>query len=600
MLLVEILDNLLRVSLVSIVMIVLILLIRMLLAKKVKMKHIYSLWFILMIRLVFPFEFESQFSVEQIIEKPITYLNEQREREIPVFDNPAIEYSEVKKEVYTDKTDYEKTLYVLGYIWLFGMFVVVFTPTISYFTLKHMLNQQREVDDTTITRMIQRNKRILGIRKSVVVKFNPYIDGPALIGVFQPIIVLPYELASLSEEKLESIIVHELAHLRLHHLLFQWLFWLIKAVYWFNPMIWLAHELMKQDAELMCDELTLEVIGAHERQTYGHLLVDLSEMSSNNSYAMNASGLINKRSELFKRIKRIKRELPNKKVYKYIVMAITLVVVVMCFTTLKTENILATPAGTISVDLSNTKEEFENISFELTHYVFDAEKKELIVDISYEVNGSIIDSIEDAQLKSIAFELDFPKSYAPGVREEIFHANVNDIQKNQGQFQIVFDHVFYEPERYNDARISIAYLDVWLELNESMTFQLKDMPEVFTVGDWLTYALIRGSYENNRYEADYRIDISDDLEAYDLSCDIDHTLVSKEGYKKSSNGLSSSNSRDNYDVSIHYKVPLEAEDEMTYFIKGINFNVLYENNQLNRTIDWYLGLDQEFADESDE
>lgn len=99
------------------------------------------------------------------------------------------------------------------------------------------------------------------------------IDSPFVLGLFHPKIYLPF---SLDESYLGHVIAHETAHIKRHDHWIKPLGLLLLAVYWFNPLVWLAYILLCRDIELACDQKVLEQIGPRQRKAYSTSLLACS------------------------------------------------------------------------------------------------------------------------------------------------------------------------------------------------------------------------------------------------------------------------------------------------------------------------------------
>ncbi len=101
------------------------------------------------------------------------------------------------------------------------------------------------------------------------------VDTPCLFGFFRPAVYLTAEVAS-DERITRHALEHELTHYRhLDHI------WAILrcaclAVHWYNPLVWCAAILSRNDAELACDESTIRRLGESERAEYGRTLLHLT------------------------------------------------------------------------------------------------------------------------------------------------------------------------------------------------------------------------------------------------------------------------------------------------------------------------------------
>ena len=100
------------------------------------------------------------------------------------------------------------------------------------------------------------------------------IQIPVVAGLVRSIILIPEDFAqryTAAEQRL--ILQHETAHLRRRDNLFNLLARLVTAVFWFNPLVHLAHGAYRRDQELSVDALVLRHAGVAERKTYGRALI---------------------------------------------------------------------------------------------------------------------------------------------------------------------------------------------------------------------------------------------------------------------------------------------------------------------------------------
>ena len=115
------------------------------------------------------------------------------------------------------------------------------------------------------------------VRESARVEKGIYlcdrISSPFILGVLHPRIYLP---SDTPESDWQYILAHEKAHLRrLDHLWKPFGFFLL-AVYWFNPLLWVAYGLFCRDVELACDEQVLKTLGENAKKPYSRALIRCS------------------------------------------------------------------------------------------------------------------------------------------------------------------------------------------------------------------------------------------------------------------------------------------------------------------------------------
>ena len=144
-------------------------------------------------------------------------------------------------------------MYVLSIVWIVGVAAFLIYALVSYIRLRRL------VDDAVLLRdNIYQSERA----------------GTAFIlGVIRPRIYVPY---GLGLNELYMSISHEKAHISRRDHLVKPLGFIIAAVYWFNPLVWLAYILLCRDIELACDEKVIKKIGYDKKKDYSQALLNLS------------------------------------------------------------------------------------------------------------------------------------------------------------------------------------------------------------------------------------------------------------------------------------------------------------------------------------
>jgi beta-lactamase regulating signal transducer with metallopeptidase domain len=90
---------------------------------------------------------------------------------------------------------------------------------------------------------------------------------PGLVGIWQPILLLPGSFAArLSEAEMQTVIAHELCHYRRRDNLTASLHMLVAALFWFYPLVWWLGARLLEERENACDERVLET--GNDPQTY--------------------------------------------------------------------------------------------------------------------------------------------------------------------------------------------------------------------------------------------------------------------------------------------------------------------------------------------
>ena len=120
---------------------------------------------------------------------------------------------------------------------------------------------------------LRRTRRPIGSTEAGLPAYETdAIASPCLFGLFRPAIYVRAEDAG----RLRHVLAHEDCHFR--HLDHIWA--LLRAaclaVYWWDPLVWLAAALSRTDCELACDEAALSRLGEAERIPYGETLITMA------------------------------------------------------------------------------------------------------------------------------------------------------------------------------------------------------------------------------------------------------------------------------------------------------------------------------------
>ncbi len=83
------------------------------------------------------------------------------------------------------------------------------------------------------------------------------VDTPMACGLIRPAVVLPAAADGWPEDRVTSVLLHELAHVRRRDCLTQAFADLTCAMYWFNPLAWVAVRALRRERERACDDMVL-------------------------------------------------------------------------------------------------------------------------------------------------------------------------------------------------------------------------------------------------------------------------------------------------------------------------------------------------------
>ena len=158
------------------------------------------------------------------------------------------------------------------------------------------------------------------------------LPSPCLFGVLRPSVYLN-EKALQSPDALRFVLAHEQTHARHLDPLWSLLRGVCLTIYWFDPLVWLAAVLSREDCELACDEGTLRALGADERAAYGKTLLALVPVCDKpQNPLLGATTMTSGKRSLKERITRIAENRQAKTAAVFAVVALAALVCAVSFT----------------------------------------------------------------------------------------------------------------------------------------------------------------------------------------------------------------------------------------------------------------------------
>lgn len=149
----------------------------------------------------------------------------------------------------------------------------------------------RAVLELSMFHKLSRSVRLLQCRSQLAM--------PLTWGLFRPVIVLPSGAEHWPEDRRRIVLSHELAHIARHDWLLQICAELVRALYWFHPLAWLAAARLRQESERACDDEVLRTGIAPS--LYATQLLDLARTLENSGRAWSAALAIARPSNLERR-----------------------------------------------------------------------------------------------------------------------------------------------------------------------------------------------------------------------------------------------------------------------------------------------------------
>lgn len=176
-------------------------------------------------------------------------------------------------------------------------------------------------------------KLVAGMEKRKVNGTFIYITNipvtPSTIGIFRPKIVMPEAIMNEYDRKeIQTILLHEKTHIRLGHLLFYFLWDVLRVLLWINPLFIIGTKFFREDMEEICDRVTIQR-SKGKPYAYGQLLLKSMKVlqAEGEDFNMFATFAGNKE---YRNIRQRVARIAQYKPYKRIAAVSTLVAAILC------------------------------------------------------------------------------------------------------------------------------------------------------------------------------------------------------------------------------------------------------------------------------
>jgi beta-lactamase regulating signal transducer with metallopeptidase domain len=155
--------------------------------------------------------------------------------------------------------------------WAGGIALMLLYAAVGRFQLGRISHQARPLDTPDWSRVLADTCEALSLRRRVVLLQSNQDIMPLTWGWLRPAVLLPPESNQWPVDRRRVVLLHELAHVKRLDCLTQTIARIITALYWFNPLAWVAVRQMCIEREHACDDLVLN--GGCKASDYaGHLL----------------------------------------------------------------------------------------------------------------------------------------------------------------------------------------------------------------------------------------------------------------------------------------------------------------------------------------
>ena len=165
-----------------------------------------------------------------------------------------------------------------GTIWIAGAAISIAVLLAGLARLMWLAAGARRVQDERWMAIADDIARDYGLRRPVALLQSEHPTLLVTWGLLRPRVLVPQAAGDWSSDRIRIVLGHELAHVRRHDWLVQMAAEVLRSVYWFNPLLWIACSRLRRESEHACDDAVLN-LGVRGTE-YASELVDLARTFS--------------------------------------------------------------------------------------------------------------------------------------------------------------------------------------------------------------------------------------------------------------------------------------------------------------------------------
>ena len=170
---------------------------------------------------------------------------------------------------------FSTTLLVLALaVWCFGALLGSISVLAGQIRLTRLARQGVPMQTPGWARLLREASETLRLRRPVRLWQSADNVMPLTWGWWRPVVLLPAEAEHWPTQRRRVVLLHELAHVKRWDCLTQTVARIVRALYWINPLVWLAARRMCVERERACDDLVLN--GGCKASDYASQLVEIA------------------------------------------------------------------------------------------------------------------------------------------------------------------------------------------------------------------------------------------------------------------------------------------------------------------------------------
>ncbi|WP_419955105.1 BlaR1 family beta-lactam sensor/signal transducer [Neobacillus niacini] len=188
-------------------------------------------------------------------------------------------------------------------VWIIGVVLLVGAAVYSSIQIHQLKKSAAAVHNQKLNELIETCKVMVGVKRNIRLRETSLITSPITFGIFQPYIFIPSNtLEAFSLTELKYVFLHELHHHKSKDLFVNYVMWIFRIIYWFNPFVWYALKRIRMDRELACDASVLNLLDESGYIEYGHTIIRFADKKYDRAIEQFAPGIGGTKKQIKQRI----------------------------------------------------------------------------------------------------------------------------------------------------------------------------------------------------------------------------------------------------------------------------------------------------------
>ena len=142
-------------------------------------------------------------------------------------------------------------------LWLAGLAALLSRLAVGLAGAARLTNEAVPLDQPAWRVLLERFLALVSLRRPVLLRSHPGVLMPLTWGWRKPVVLLPEGADDWSDDERSSALCHELSHIKRADFLVMLLVRTSLALFWWNPLCWVAYRELLKEQEIACDELVL-------------------------------------------------------------------------------------------------------------------------------------------------------------------------------------------------------------------------------------------------------------------------------------------------------------------------------------------------------